>query len=43
VEFATARAEELVAQARRRLADLAPSPARTSLERLGEFVLERQF
>jgi octaprenyl-diphosphate synthase len=43
VEFATARAEELVAQARARLSDLAPSPARTSLERLGEFVLERQF
>ncbi len=43
VEFAMARAGELVAGARARLCDLAPSPARTALSEIAGFVLERRF
>ncbi|HJP01129.1 MAG TPA: polyprenyl synthetase family protein [Planctomycetota bacterium] len=43
VEYATARAGELTCTALGRLAELAPSAARDSLEGLGEFVLERRW
>ena len=43
VEYATARAGELTCTALGRLAELAPSAARDSLESLGEFVLERRW
>lgn len=43
VEYALARAEELVAHALGRLVDLPDSPAKQSLSRLGEFVLERKW
>ena len=43
VEYAMARAKDLVARARGRLATLDPSPAREALADLGEFVLERRW
>ena len=42
-EYALARAEELVARALGRLAQLPESPARQALEGLGPFVLERRW
>ena len=42
VRFAEARAHELVDQARARLAVFPAGPARSSLEALGDFVLERR-
>ena len=43
VDYAKARARALAEGARGRLSGLEPSPARTSLQRLGEFVLERSW
>jgi octaprenyl-diphosphate synthase len=43
VEYALARAGALVREARDRLRELAPTPARDSLDALGEFVLERRW
>jgi len=43
VEFALARARELVAQAQQRLAGLEDGPHRRALHALGEFVLERNW
>lgn len=43
VEYAMARAQTLVDRAMGRLAGLAPSRARTALESLGDFVLERRW
>jgi octaprenyl-diphosphate synthase len=41
IEYALARADELVARARARLARLSPCEARDTLERIAEFVVER--
>ena len=43
VEYALARARELVLRSRSRLADLPASQSRDALEELGEFVLERHW
>ena len=43
VEHSMARAADLVARSRAHLSDLAPSPARSALECLGDFVLERRW
>ena len=43
VEYAGTRAEELVERAMNALGELPPSPARASLERVGDFVLERNW
>src|SRR5690606_11260570 len=43
VDYAMARAEELVARAMRRLETLPPSPSRAALEELSGFVLQRRW
>ena len=43
VDYAMARAKELIEQARRRIAALPPTPARTALDALTAFVLERSW
>jgi geranylgeranyl pyrophosphate synthase len=40
---ARARAESLVASARSRLSNLPPGPARSALEALGDYVLQRNW
>jgi octaprenyl-diphosphate synthase len=43
VDYALARAQQLIEQARRRIAELPPTPARTALDALTAFVLERNW
>lgn len=43
VEYAMAKATDLVARARERLSTLEPSPARDALAELGDFVLQRRW
>jgi geranylgeranyl pyrophosphate synthase len=43
VDYALARAHQLIEQSRRRLAELPPSPSHTALDALTAFVLERNW